>query len=118
MTDPIDRAKRLCSRCSVVAMNNVAVPLGARCKALVESGRNEGPLPVPLIPTCSTRECSICRGWTPSGCGDIAFCARHAEQARPATVRPIETGFGQWHSDPGTLIRTFPGSNYQGFFVR
>jgi hypothetical protein len=90
-----DPATMLCAWCSVMH----ASALCERCRALVASGKNRGPLPSMLIPRVERRECWACSpaGDRKTGAlasrnpADAKFCAPHIELAnRRRRAVPIE----------------------------
>jgi hypothetical protein len=76
--DHLDTSTMLCAWCSVMH----ASALCERCRALVASGKNRGPLPSFLLTRVERSECWGCRPPDPTKNPDpvqAKFCARHVE---------------------------------------
>jgi hypothetical protein len=88
---PFDTSTMLCPWCSVM---HAFAPC-ERCQALIDSGRNRGPMPSFLVPRAeSGRGCWACRTPDPDKHPDpsrAVFCDRHAElAARRRRTVPLE----------------------------
>lgn len=112
--DPVRRARRLCSRCSVIA-RVPDVPLCGRCDELLFYALNLGPLPSSEINHASSPgECALCKGWwslPPADGSAERFCARHRElstRPQPTTTRP------EYSDDAPAEPHTLPRSHAAG----
>jgi hypothetical protein len=98
MSESPDLAKHLCSRCTVLCVGNVVVPLCKRCRRLVDSGECRGPMPTYLIPLGTAAECPRCGRWwpiaskeAPDDGSDVRWCAKHRDLAIKRTPSiPLE----------------------------